>query len=107
MKCLYWNIRGIANRSSRLALKNLIQNNSPEFVFIAEPWMDFNNFPQAWINRLDLKPFAFNQRDGLLPNLWCFCKSSLNPSLLFIDDQHVSFSININNQLFCYSVIYA
>ncbi|XP_058761335.1 uncharacterized protein LOC131634725 [Vicia villosa] len=73
---------GIANSSLRLALKNLIQNNSHEFVFAAEPWMDFCNFPQRWMLRFDLKPFAFNKREGLLPNLWCFCKSYLNPKLL-------------------------
>ncbi|XP_058775776.1 uncharacterized protein LOC131650051 [Vicia villosa] len=49
--CIYWNIRGIANGSSRLALKRLIQNNSPDLVFIAEPCMDYGNFPHKWLHR--------------------------------------------------------
>ncbi|XP_058784648.1 uncharacterized protein LOC131659478 [Vicia villosa] len=107
MKCIYWNIRGIANSSSRLALKRLIQCNSHDLVFIAEPWMDFGKFPQRWLHRSDLKPFAFNNRNGLLPNLWCLCKANMNPDIFFIDDQHVSFTLNLNNHVLGFSVIYA
>ncbi|XP_058742694.1 uncharacterized protein LOC131615239 [Vicia villosa] len=107
MKCLFWNIRGIANSSSRLALKRLIQSNHPDFVFIAEPWMDFCNFPQNWMSRFDLKVFAFNKREGLLPNLWCFCKSNLNPTILAVDDQHVTFSVSINSKVVNISAVYA
>src|SRR4051812_14905584 len=107
MNCLYWNIRGIANNASRLALKKLIQKNSPDFVFIAEPWMNFDKFPKVWLDRLDLKPFAFNNRINSLPNLWCFCRSNLNPNVINSDDQHISFSITVNGFVFGYSVIYA
>jgi hypothetical protein len=47
MKVLYWNIRGIANSSSKLALKRLINLHCPDFVFIAEPWMKFDSFPST------------------------------------------------------------
>ncbi|XP_058783255.1 uncharacterized protein LOC131657925 [Vicia villosa] len=104
---LFWNIRGIANKASRLALKNLIQNNHPNLVCIAGPWMDFEKFPQRWLHRLDFKDFAFNKRDNLLPNLWCFCKSNLNPNVLEIDDQHISFTLNVSNNIMGFSVVYA
>ncbi|XP_058746815.1 uncharacterized protein LOC131619766 [Vicia villosa] len=107
MKCIFWNIRGIANGSLRLALKRLIQKNSPDLVFIAEPWMDFSNFPSRWMSRFDLKPFAFNQRGSDLPNLWCFCKTHLNPVIVSIDNQQISFTINLNNTVLGFSVIYA
>ncbi|XP_058755939.1 uncharacterized protein LOC131629160 [Vicia villosa] len=45
---------GLANNSSRLALRKLIQNNSPNFVFIVEPWMGFSKFPQTWWLRINL-----------------------------------------------------
>ncbi|XP_058734177.1 uncharacterized protein LOC131605902 [Vicia villosa] len=107
MICIYWNIRGIANNSSRAALKNLILKNSPDFVFIAEPWMNFDNFPKAWLNRFDLKLFATNSRDNLLPNIWCLCKSHLNPVIIDSKDQYVSFTINHNDTLLGFSVVYA
>ncbi|GAU46447.1 hypothetical protein TSUD_402140 [Trifolium subterraneum] len=44
---------------------------------------------------------------NLLPNLWCLCASHLNPSIIDIDDQSVSFSLNYNNLSFGMSAIYA
>lgn len=61
MESLYWTIRGVANGSSRLALRKPIQENLPDFVFIVEPWMDFNKFPQRWLHRFDLKLFYFKK----------------------------------------------
>jgi len=69
MKGIYWNIRGFANALSRLALKNLIVNNKPDFVFLSEPWMNIDVTHRNWFTRLNLKLFAVNSRDNLLPNL--------------------------------------
>jgi len=107
MKCLYWNIKGIANRPSRLALKNLIVNNKPNFIFIAEPWMHFNHFPRNWFHILNFKPFAFNLRPYNIPNLWCFCSNHLNPVIISSDSQQVTFTCVQNNQPFSISAIYA
>ena len=107
MKCIYWNIRGFANVPSRLALKNLIVNNKPDFVFISEPWMHIEDIPRNWFSRLNLKLFALNTRDNLLPNLQCLCNTNLNPNILHIDDQSVSFSLSDNGKLFAISVVYA
>lgn len=87
MNCLFWNIRGIANNASRTTLKKLIIRNSPEFVFIAEPWMNFYKFPKAWLARFNLKPFALNDRGNNLPNIWCFCKNSLDLTITNYDEQ--------------------
>ncbi|XP_058746611.1 uncharacterized protein LOC131619539 [Vicia villosa] len=109
MNCLFWNIRGVANRASILALKKLILNNSSELVFISEPWMKWEDFPQHWFDRFDLKLFAVNSRDNLLPNLWCFCKSNYNPDIILIDDQHISFTLKMydTNSVFGFSIVYA
>jgi hypothetical protein len=87
MKGLYWNIRGIANKASKLALRRLISTNKPDFIIISEPWMSFGAFPTNWLQRLDLKLFCVNERDNLLPNIWCICKNSIDPDPLYIDDQ--------------------
>lgn len=50
MKCLFWNVRGLAN--SPLALKRLITVNKPNFVLIVEPWMHYKSFPTRWLARL-------------------------------------------------------
>jgi hypothetical protein len=79
----------------------------PDFILIAEPWMSFQNFSRTWLDRLDLKLFAMNVRDNLLPNLWCFCSSNLDPTVLSMDDQQVTFSFCENENTFCISAIYA
>ncbi|WJX17562.1 hypothetical protein P8452_07464 [Trifolium repens] len=48
-----------------------------------------------------------NNRNNLLPNIWCLCKLNLNPTLLATNDQHVSFSFTENNVTFALSAIYA
>ena len=73
MKIIFWNIRGIANTPSRLALQNLILENKPDFIFLAEPWISYDRLPQTWFLRLGFNFFASNTRQNNLPNLWCFC----------------------------------
>lgn len=107
MKCIYWNIRGFANAPSRLALQNLITKNKPDFVFLSEPWMNIDNIPTNWFSRLNLKLFAQNNRDDLLPNIWCFCNTSLKPTILQLDEQFVSLSLTNQNKHFAIAAVYA
>jgi exonuclease III len=107
MKILYWNVRGLANSPTRLALKNLLIAHKPDIVVISEPWMDFDLFPKRWLAIMNFKLFAVNTRVNKLPNIWCFCKTNLNPSILLSDDQHVSFTILDNDKLLAFAAVYA
>jgi exonuclease III len=107
MKILYWNIRGVANSPSRLALKRLVSNNNPDFVFIAEPWMNFSDLPRGWLARMGLKMFCLNDRGQRQSNLWCLCKDNVNPNIISVNDQQVSFSYSDNNKSFYLAAIYA
>lgn len=72
MKCvLYWNLRGLANSPTKLALKNLLVKFKPGLCFIAEPWMSVSHLSQRWLHNLNPKVFAVNTRNNLNPNLWC------------------------------------
>lgn len=73
MKVLFWNIRGIGNHDSRLVLKKLLALHKPDFLFIAEPWISFDALPVAFFSNFHFKLFAVNNRNQLLPNLWCLC----------------------------------
>jgi len=107
MKCLYWNIRGLANSPSRLALQNLLSKHKPHIIIIFEPWLLFEHFPRNWFHKLHFKLFALNNRNSLDPNLCCLCLNHINPVILSITDQQISFSIQENNITFCISAIYA
>jgi len=107
MKCLYWNLRGIANSPTSLALKKLLVSNKPDFFFISEPWLDISKFSTFWLHKLGYKLFCVNNRGNLTPNLWCFCSINLNPIVIHIDEQLVSFQTLYNGQIFAIAAIYA
>lgn len=81
MKCFYWNIRGIANSPSKLALKKLIIKFKPDLCFISEPWMEVSRLSARWLSNLGLKVLCVNDRQELKPNLWCLCSININPSI--------------------------
>jgi hypothetical protein len=97
MKRFYWNVRGLANAPTRLALKRFLSVNKPDFCFISEPWMRFESIPRGWFTRLGYKLFAMNNRDTLNPNLWCMCTLSLNPTVVQTTDQLVAFTFDFHN----------
>jgi hypothetical protein len=107
MKYIFWNVRGIANSPTKLALKRLLIAYKPEFCFISEPWMKFTDFPPNWFSRLNLKQFAVNNRSNLLPNLWCFGSSNIDLVVVHVDDQQVSFTVKENGVDIGISVVYA
>lgn len=62
MKCIFWNVRGFTNPSSRLVFKQFCLTNNPDFVFISEPWILVDNVPAKFWKSLNLKIFAVNDR---------------------------------------------
>lgn len=107
MKILFWNIRGIANTPSRLALNRIILVNKPDFIFLAELWISYDRFLQTWFRRLGFKLFACNIRQNNHPNLWCLCTFNLNPTIVASSNQHVSLTYTSNSSLFGISAVYA
>ena len=47
MNILYWNVRGIGNSDTRLALKIFYLSHNPILMFVAEPMINFHQVP-AW-----------------------------------------------------------
>lgn len=107
MKAIYWNARGLANTPTKLVLKRMLSEYSPDFCFLSEPWLNMQKFPIRWFNRLNFKLFATNTRHNNDPNLWCLCSKNLDPNVVLVDDQHISFTMKENNVDFGFSVVYA
>lgn len=105
MKSLFWNIRGIVNHPSRLALKQLLRNHKPHFIFISEPNISFDKFHINWFHKLGFKFFATN--NSTLPFLWCFCKLYINPTLLATSNQFVSFYFDLDEKVLASAAVYA
>lgn len=45
--------------------------------------------------------------NDMSPNLWCLCDISVNPEVLHIDDQHISFTVMFNGFFIGISIVYA
>lgn len=107
MKSIYWNVGGLATPSSRLLLKKLCEMHKPEFLFISEPWIDLEQCPPRFWDKLKLKVFVVNNRNELSPNLWCACSDQWSPIVVANSDQHISFTVNYGDQAVDFSVVYA
>lgn len=107
MKCFFWNLRGLANSPTKLALKKLLVLHKPDICFIAEPWMNISKFSKLWLDRLGMKICCVNNRGSLLPNLWCFCSKSISPVLVNVDEQQITLHIVVNSKSFCVTGFYA
>lgn len=105
MRSLYWNASGPANPKTRLALRDLIVSNKPDFVFLAEPWMDHSKFPGLFWARLGLKLFA-NARENMLSKLWCVCRDEYRPHVVAMTAQSVAFSVLLEGKLFNVAAVY-
>lgn len=48
MKVLYWNVSGIGNIDTQLHLSRMIHSHKPDFLFLVEPKVHYDNVP-AWL----------------------------------------------------------
>lgn len=69
--------------------------------------MPFSNPPCKFFDALGYKFYSSNSRDPFLPNLWCLCKVTIDPTILIVIDQLVSFKFKHHSSWFCSAVVYA
>jgi hypothetical protein len=107
MKMIFWNVRGVGNSETQIHLNQMIQTHKPDFLFLAEPMVNFNSVP-AWLwIRLDLTNHALNTRLDNIPSIWCLWNNNYNPNVLFDHEQCLVMSCLIEG-VNCYiAVIYA
>jgi len=107
MKCLYWNLRGLANSPTKLALQKMFVKFKPDLCLVSEPWMLISNLSHKWLRNLGLKGFTVNNRNNRIQNLWCLCSIHLSPTLLDINDQSISLKVDLSGKEFGITVVYA
>jgi len=77
MNFLYWNVRGISNSDTRIALKNLYLSHKPMLIFIAEPMINFALVHSWFWPSIGVSKYCVNNRGPLLPNIWALWGSDL------------------------------
>lgn len=69
MKVMYWNIIGIANMDSHLALMFFCLTEKPDIIFIFKPKFDVQKLPFRFENHCGMKFLEANSRGDSMPNL--------------------------------------
>lgn len=104
MKILFWNCRGIGNTDTRSVLKKLNSSNRPDFLFLSEPWINFDDVPSSYWNQLGLKPFVFYDRHNSIPNIWGLCNAQFSPAVISTSSKQISFSVTVDTQMISFCV---
>ena len=107
MNFLYWNIRGIDNSDTRIALKNLYMSHEPMLLFIAEPMVNFAQIPAWSWPTIGVTKYCVNNRGSLLPNIWALCGNDLLAIFFFVSDQCITLEISCYQSTVYIVVVYA
>ena len=107
MNVLYWNIRGIGNFETKIALRNLCLSHNPVIIFIAEPMISFDHVPSWYWNNIGVSKYCLNVRDNLQPNLWTLWGNDVSSTVLFVSDQCIALQISCHQSRVYIAAIYA
>jgi len=83
MNIIYWNIQGIGNNESRIALSELYRVNRSSLIFIAEPMVPYDSIPPWYWRSIHVTNYVVNSRDSLIPNLWAVWGSDCAFTVVF------------------------
>jgi len=97
MKILFWNIRGISNFDSRLALKDFCTSHNPLLIFISQLIVSFSTVPSCFWKSIHVTKFFVNNRDPLTLNLWALCGADGEFVVRFTSSQCVVLESVCNN----------
>jgi len=107
MNILYWNVRGIGNSDTRLALKNLFLSHKPSLIFVAEPMVNFLQIPAWYWPSIGVNKYCINNRGPLLPNLWALWGTDLTATVVFVSDQCIALEISYYQSTVYIVAVYA
>jgi hypothetical protein len=94
MNILFWNVRGIGNSETRIALKNFCLSHKPSLIFVAEPMVNFAQIPAWYWPTIGVSKYCINNRGPLLPNLWALWGNDLCATVIFLSDQCIALEIS-------------
>jgi len=107
MTTLYWNVRGIGNVDTKLALKNLFTFHSPLLIFVAEPMIAFESVPPWYWDSIGVSKYCVNSRGNLQPNLWALWGTEVSANVVFVSDQCIALEISCYQSSVYVAAVYA
>jgi len=107
MILLYWNVRGIGNVDTKIALRNFFLSHQPSLIFVAEPMIAFDSVPPWYWNSIGVSKYCVNSRENLQPNLWALWGSGVSVVVMFVSDQCIALEITSNQSTIYVTAVYA
>lgn len=107
MKVFYWNIRGIGNSESQIALADFYRNYKPVLLFDAEPMVQYSSIPSWYWNNINVNNFCLNKRNPLMPNLWALWRTDVSLVVNFVSSQCIVLEGVFNNVTVYIAGVYA
>jgi len=107
MNFLYWNIRGIDNYDTHLALKKMYLSHNPILMFVVEPMINFNQVPAWCWPSIGVSKYCTNNRGPLMPNLWALWGNELLSTVIFVSDQCIALELSCFQSTVYIAAIYA
>lgn len=107
MKILFWNLRGLGNPDTRIALKNYCLSHKPNIIFLAEPMITFEQVPNWYWKSIKIDRYCLNSRENNIPNLWGMWSNDIALVPFFVSSQCIAFEYTHNNMKVYVAAIYA
>lgn len=107
MNILYWNVHGIGNSDTRLALKNLFLSHKPTIIFMVEPMVSFAQIPSWYWPSIGVMKYCTNDRGTSIPNLWALWGTDVIATVIFVSDQCIALEISCFSSTVYLAAIYA
>ncbi|PNX64796.1 endonuclease/exonuclease/phosphatase family protein, partial [Trifolium pratense] len=94
-------------RKPKLQVAKPVDHNThdKDFVFIAEPKIQFEKIHPSFWNNLNLKSIGFNVSNK--PSLWCLCSNNCSPTLVASTSQFCAFQVHIGSNVVYIAAVYA
>lgn len=106
MKFLCWNIRGLANPTSRQELANIYSFHKSSLVAISDPITSFNSNSEGYWRSLGIHLVKENAHQP--PILWVFVSGLiLEPTIINVSTQQIIVFVIINDAICYISFVYA
>lgn len=100
MRAMYWNLRGIANTNTQLALRDLCATNKPDILFVSEPMVDPKTISGRYWKLCALKFIAVNEKGELgLSKIWVCVKPDLQAIVFSSSTQQITMEILADNKV--------
>jgi len=101
-----YNKRGIDNNNSLNMLRNIILEQKPYFIFIAEPMTAFSPSHALFFDNLNFNLCIVTDNNQKTSKMWCLGRSDISVHVMHSCMQYISISVSAQGRMVNFAGIY-